>query len=120
MRRSRHRHGSRSGRPTGLRRWLLPLALGAAATLATSAVTQQTIARYADIDACIAGCTVAAGGWPLPYLIDYPGPSPGHDVSLVGAAMGADRLRLEGLALDLAFWIVSAFVLMWLLRRIRR
>ena len=101
-------------------RVFLPIALGVALTLATSLVKREAIARYADVDACTSGCTVAAAGWPLPYLVDHPGLSPTGRVSLAGAFLGVDGWRAEGLTLDLALWIVAAFVAAMVVRRVRR
>lgn len=118
MRGRRHRpaRGARAGR----RRWLLAPVLGLLATLASSVVNQRTTARFEDIDGCIAGCEVAAAGWPLPYLVDYPGLSPGNDAALIGLALGVDRLRPEAFVVDLLAWTVLAAVLAWLLGRARR
>lgn len=119
MRGRRSRRGIRTGGSRRLR-WLLPVVLGVAATLSTSTVRQQTVARYADVEGCLSGCTVAAGGWPLPYLVAHPQRPPGDGVSLAGAIGGADRWRPETLALDLALWTIAAAVLLALLRRLRR
>ena len=117
--RPRRRASGRTGR-SRLLRILAPLALGLAATLASSAVTQSTVARYGDIDACVTGCEVAAAGWPLPYIVDYPGLSPGNAASLSGAVLGVDRWRPEAVALDLLLWTAFAALLAALLGRLRR
>ncbi|TZF90748.1 hypothetical protein [Cognatilysobacter lacus] len=101
-------------------RWLAPIVLGVLVTLATSAVRQHTIARYADVEACASGCTVAAAGWPLPWLVDDPGLSPANLVSLRGVVSGVDRLNYEGLALDVVAWALAAWLALALLRRVRR
>ena len=115
----RSRQSTRTGR-SRLWRILATVVLGVAATLASSTVRQETVARYADIDDCVTGCRVAAAGWPLPYLVDYPGLSPARDASLSGAAMGGDHWRAEALAVDLTLWTALAAILMALLRRLRR
>jgi hypothetical protein len=120
MRRRRHRRGLRAARANGPLRWLLPVVFGVLATLATSAVRQEATARYADIDACVGGCSVAAGGWPLPWLIDYPGLSPGGSVSLAGAVLGVDRWRPEAFAIDAVLWTVLAAIVLAAGRRLRR
>lgn len=50
-------------------------------------------AIYSDIMGCEQGCDVAAAGWPLPYLIDYPGISVAGSADLLGALVGEDRFR---------------------------
>jgi hypothetical protein len=120
MRRRRQRRGLRAGRTKGPLRWLLPVVSGVLATLATSAVRQQATARYADIDACVGGCSVAAGGWPLPWLLDYPGPSPGNSVSLTGVVLGLDRWRPEAFAIDVVLWTLLTAIALAAWRRLRR
>ena len=119
MRARRHRRSGRTGlsRPARL---ALAVALGVAATLASSLVRQDTVARYADIDDCVTGCTVAAAGWPLPYVVDYPGLSPAREASLSGALLGVDRWRPEALVLDLLGWTGLAALLGVAYRRLRR
>lgn len=120
MKRARRVRKASRGKSPAWRGALAALALGLAATLATSFLDQPAVARYADIDHCVAGCAVAGAGWPLPYLLDYPGLSPANDASLAGALTGVDRWRGESFALDLAAWSLLAFVALALLRRSRR
>lgn len=120
MKRTRRARTSARSKSRAWPRVLAALVLGIAATLATSVVDQPTVARYADIDHCVAGCTVAAAGWPLPYLVDYPGLSPANEASLAGAFSSVDRWRLESFAVDLVAWTLLAFVAIALLRRARR
>lgn len=115
----RHRASRRTGRP-GPWRIVATLALGLAATLATSTVRQHTVALHADIDGCMSGCSVAAAGWPLPYIVDDPALSPAGEASLSGAVLGVDRWRPEALALDLFAWTALAAIVIALLRRLRR
>lgn len=115
----RSRQSARTGR-SRLWRIVATVLLGVAATLASSTVRQEAVARYADIDDCVTGCRVAAAGWPLPYLVDYPGLSPAREASLSGAVMGVDRWKPEALAVDLLAWTALAAILMALLRRMRR
>lgn len=95
-------------------------ALGLAATLASSAITQRSVARYADIEGCVTGCEVAAAGWPLPYVVDYPGLSPANRASLGGLAMRVDRFRGEAFAIDLLAWTALAAVIVLVPGRRRR
>jgi hypothetical protein len=117
--RPRRRHSSRTARP-GRWRFAAILVLGIVATLASGAVGQRAVARYADIDGCATGCEVAAAGWPLPYVVDYPGLSPANEASLVGLAMRVDRLRPEAFAVDLLAWTALAALVVLLLGRRRR
>lgn len=119
MARRRKPRGLRDGRKRVRGRWLAPVLLGLALTLASSVVAQRTLARYADIDSCVGGCEVAAAGWPLPYIVDYPGISPAHRASLMGAVLGLDRWRAEALTVDLVGWSVLTAIVLALLRRWR-
>jgi hypothetical protein len=119
VRSRRARHSARASRAPGLR-WILIVLLAIAATLATSTVQQTTLARYADIEACVTGCEAAAAGWPLPYLVDYPGLSPANEASLAGALMGVDRWRYEALAVDIALWALLFAIVVALWGRLRR
>ena len=69
------------------------LIAGLALALASSAYAGQAQALHAEIMGCEHGCTVAAAGWPLPYLIDYPGISVVGSASLTGALTGEDQFR---------------------------
>ncbi|GAB6196178.1 hypothetical protein [Lysobacter xanthus] len=115
----RRPRGVRSGRSPGRRHWLAAPLLGVALTLATSFVKQQAIARYADVEGCANGCSVAAAGWPLPWLVDDPSVSPVNSVSLSGALFGLDHWRFEGLAVDLVLWTLAAALALLVLRRRR-
>lgn len=119
MRSRRSRHAARGGR-SRIWRVVAALLIGLGATLASSTVRQETVARYADIDSCVTGCPVAAAGWPLPYLVDNPGLSPATEASLTGAAMGVDRFRPEAFALDLLGWTLLAGLVVAVLGRLRR
>ena len=117
--RSRRRHAARHARP-GRWRFAVVLVLGLAATLGSSTIAQRSVARYADIDGCATGCEVAAAGWPLPYVVDYPGLSPANEASLTGLAMRVDRLRGEAFAVDLLAWTALAALIALLIGRRRR
>lgn len=119
MRRRRSRHASRGSRSWGWR-ILATVLLGIAATLASSLVRQDTLARYADIDGCATGCEVAAAGWPLPYAVDYPGLSPVGEASLDGLVLGVDRWRPEAFAIDLLIWTALAALAVAIVGRLLR
>lgn len=85
--------------------------LAVAATAGSSWIGSSVAARYPDIMGCESACVVSAGGWPMPYVVDYPGLSPVGSADVVGALMGLDRLRLPALAVTFAVWLaVSAAV----------
>jgi hypothetical protein len=90
------------------------------ATLASSVVGGTVSATYPDIMGCESGCMVAAGGWPVPYLVDYPGISPVGSVALTDALLGIDTIRPAGLAATFVFWLAASALAVWLPVRARR
>ncbi len=102
-------------------RWAALLVFGMAmvATLASSVIDGRVIAVHSDIMGCEAGCVTAAGGWPLPYLVDYPGISPVGSVSLSDALLGLDKIRPAALALTFVFWLCASATLVWAAMRRR-
>jgi hypothetical protein len=97
---------------------ILALALGLVLALLSSAKAGKAWAIYGDIDGCVDGCEVAAAGWPLPYLVDYPGLSVGGSVDLVGAILGQNHLRPLLFSITLLFWTLAAVAGLVLLRRL--
>ena len=89
-----------------------------AATLASSAVDCSVTAVYPDIMGCEHGCFVVGGGWPVAYLVDYPGISPVGSVSLTDALLGVDRFRPASFALSLLFWLAVCLSLRAVGRRV--
>ncbi len=93
-----------------------PVALAASLTLASVAIPGRVTVRYADIEGCAQGCDVAAGGFPVPLIADYPGISPVGSVDGSGALVGMDVVswgRFAGtfgvwLALSVAVWSPGA------------
>lgn len=79
--------------------------LAAAATLASSAIPGMVSATYPEIMGCSQACQVAAGGWPFPYAVDYPGLSPGGSAGLLGVVLGVDQLWAGSLAATFACWL---------------
>jgi hypothetical protein len=96
---------------------LLAAGLAIVATLASSAIGGTVIAIYPEIMGCESGCLAAAGGWPAPYLVDYPGISPVGSVSLTDAMLGMDRIWPAELALTFIFWLALSALVVWLLGR---
>jgi predicted lysophospholipase L1 biosynthesis ABC-type transport system permease subunit len=91
-----------------LRPALLVFAAAAVLALASSAIPGKAAVNYPDIDGCTTGCTVAAAGWPFPYLTDYPGLSPAGSASLMGAVNGGDHVLWTALV---ATWLAWAALL---------
>ena len=104
----------------GIRRISIALLWGLAVALASSAYAGQAQALYAEIMGCEHGCTVAAAGWPLPYLIDYPGISVVGSASLMGALTGEDQFRLWSFLGTTIFWALVALAAGALWKRGRR
>jgi hypothetical protein len=104
-----------------MRRWkrLLVPTLAAVATLASSAIPGMVSASYPDIMGCYESCQVVAGGWPFPYVVDYPGLSPVHSASLFGVVLGVDRLWAGSLAATLLFWFALFVTVAWTVSRRR-
>lgn len=101
-------------------KWILTVILAVAATLSSSLIPARVNATFPDVMGCEHSCTVPAGGWPLPYLIDYPGISPVNSVSLVESLLGVDVIWAGALATTFAFWIVLIAASVWTLGRARR
>ena len=87
--------------------------------LASSAIHRHTTVNYRDVEGCSAGCTVAAAGWPFPYLADYPGLSPAGRASLMEAISGSDHVLWTSFVATWVAWTVAIGALAWLLRRRR-
>jgi len=102
-----------------MRRWkiLLVPVLAAVATLASSAIPRMVSAAYPDIMGCAQACQVPAGGWPFPYVVDYPGLSPVGSASLVGVVMGVDHLWAGSLAATFACWVGLFAAVVWIAGR---
>ena len=87
--------------------------------LASSAIRGHATVNYPDLETCAAGCTVAAAGWPFPYLADHPGlPSAGR-TSLAEAITGSDHLLWPSFVATWVAWTVPIAALAWLSRRRR-
>lgn len=94
---------------------LLVFLSGLAAALASSVLASATTAIYPEIMGCEAGCAVAAGGWPVPYIIDYPGISVAGSADLLGLLTGEDRFSAAAFLATALFWtlVASLAVLLW-------
>ena len=93
------------------------LAVGLLLALLSSLVPGRAKAIYAEIMGCEAGCAVAAAGWPVPYVVDYPGISAAGSADLIGALLGEDRVRWLAFGLTALFWTATAAALLLLARR---
>jgi hypothetical protein len=99
---------------------LLVPACGVVLALLSSAQPGRARATYSEIMGCERSCEVAAAGWPMPYLIDYPGISVVGSANLSGALLGEDHFRWGAFALTWLFWtaVSTAFLFLW--RRVTR
>jgi hypothetical protein len=85
--------------------------------LASSAISGHATVNYPDVERCTAGCTVAAAGWPFPYLADYPGLSPAGSASLKQAVLGSDHVLWTSLVATWFAWAALVALLAHALRR---
>ena len=90
------------------------LVLAVGVTLASSGISRTVSATVPGIMGCEKSCQVAAAGWPLPYVIDYPGLSPVGSASLLGALLGLDNIRPASLLGNFAFWMSAFTTVVWL------
>jgi hypothetical protein len=96
---------------------LLAVIVATALALGSSAIAGHATVNYPDVDGCTAGCTVAAAGWPFPYLADYPGLSPAGSASLTQAVTGSDHVLWTSFVATWAAWAVVVSLVIWLARR---
>jgi hypothetical protein len=88
--------------------------------LLSSVVPGRGRAAYSEIMGCEQGCEVAAAGWPVPYLVDYPGISVSGSAGLGGALGREDHFRLLPFCQTALFWMAAAAALLFLWRLARR
>ena len=79
----------------------------------------MALVEYPEIAGCESGCIVQAGGWPAPYLADYPGLSPAGPVSVTGALLGLDRVHALALLCTFSAWLAVSAGIVWLVGRRR-
>lgn len=91
-----------------MRVWILPLLAGFVLTAASSCAHSRVTMKYSDIDGCVNGCAVAAAGFPVPYIADYPGLSPANSADFVGAVVGVDKIAWPRAAIAFVFWTALA------------
>ena len=101
------------------RSFLFVLVAATTLALASSAIRGRATVNYPDVDGCTAGCTVAAAGWPFPYLADYPGLSPAGKASLTEAALGSDHVLWTSFVASWLAWLALVGLLAWLVLRRR-
>lgn len=90
--------------------------IAAVTTIVSSAVPGTVFARYPDIMGCEQSCSVVAGGWPFPYLVDYPGISPAGSVSLF--MLDVDVIWPGALAATFLCWLALILGLTWVVRKV--
>lgn len=88
------------------------VALGLLLTLLSTAAPRTVAMTYPDIMGCEQSCEVAAAGFPVAFIVDYPGLSPVGSADLAGALLGLDRTLWDRAAVAYVFWTaVSAGLL---------
>lgn len=102
------------------RRFAAAVVAAVGVTLASSIVpgTRVEVQGW-DCPPAPASCaqTVAAVGFPIPYIADYHGISPVGRVSLVHALMGIDKFRPRAFWADVAFYTLMLAAVSVLTRR---
>lgn len=105
------------------RRVLVAAAIAVLLTFASS-VVPGTRTEYQGWDCApgVAACPrpLAAVGFPLPFIVDREGISPGNSAGLVGALLGMDAWRWPPFALDLLFWLGVVLAAGTIVARTRR
>lgn len=96
----------------------MPVMGGLTLALLSSAQEGEATATYQEIMGCETTCTVAAAGWPVPYVLDYLGLSVAGSAGLLGAVLGEDRLRLLPFLLTASFWTAIAAAILLLAGRV--
>ena len=92
--------------------------ISAIVLLFVSAFIPNTIeTNYSDIMGCEQSCTVDAAGYPLPFIVDYPGLSPAGSADLLGALLGNDNVNPITLIFSFLFWSAISFFIIRILCR---
>ena len=90
---------------------ILSLILTTLWLLITTFIPNSAKVTYSDIMGCEKVCDVVATGYPLAFIVDYPGLSPVDSADLMGLLMGWDKLIWFNLFVLMYFWlIVSLFM----------
>lgn len=86
-------------------RLLLPVLVGTTLALGSTFVGERSAtATYPEIMGCEHSCTVAASGWPLVFVRDYPGMSVVNTADIMEVWLAADRFDWLPFLLNLVFW----------------
>lgn len=101
------------------RDFLFVVASGLMLALVSSTKAGMVRTLYPEIMGCERGCEVASAGWPIPYLIDYPGISVVGSADLMGALVGEDKFHAGWFGVTSLFWIAAAAATLFLWRRMR-
>lgn len=97
---------------------VVALLLATIATALTIVIEAKVVTFYPDVMGCETSCLSVAGGWPFPYLVDYP-LSPVGSVSLIGGIVGTDVIWVKEMVHTLLFWFGIATILVWIAVRKR-
>jgi hypothetical protein len=87
--------------------FLALLVTSLAGTFCSTLIKSRVDAQFSDILGCENSCSVAAAGWPFPFIIDYPGLSPSGVADFLGLILGMDTVRFESLIGTFLFWVAS-------------
>jgi hypothetical protein len=85
-------------------------ALATVCTGLSTLVSTRATAIYPGIMDCERGCQVAAAGWPVPFVIDYPGASPAGSADLLGLMLGIDILNSMSLLYTFLTWLLFSIL----------
>ncbi len=81
------------------------LVLGCLLTLLSTFVGERTAtATYPEIMGCESGCSVAATGWPLIFVRDYPGMSVVNTADILEVVIAADRFDWLPFGVNVGAW----------------
>ena len=94
-------------------------ALALALTALSFNVDGRAAVAYGDIMGCESGCKLPAAGWPVPFVVDYPGLSPSGSVGGPWEVFfRIDKVFWGRLVLSLMFWQTVSAGAVWAARSV--
>ncbi|WP_332878225.1 hypothetical protein [Massilia sp. S19_KUP03_FR1] len=102
-----------------LRRLLLIVTLGIAASLLSSAL-RGTVPGLCPNVIGERPCALVAGGWPVRYIVDVPGISVEGSINLLSAIGSEDSFLVGAWLQDVAYWSFGWAVLGWAAGRAKK